>query len=193
MNIIVLTGGTLGGKTTIINKLKNIYKDKIIVIPEVSCILFEEEFKRPDVWSLEWHYSLQRGILKRQYELEEKAKDDAKENGVKLILCDRGLLDPSAYLEEGLSELVREFGVNVRETLLRYNKVIHLVSLSVLNPDLYDKFVASNPHRIETVEEAKKQEAGSIQAWENHPDRIILTEDIDVNTRQIITIIEDYI
>ena len=68
MNIIVLTGGTLGGKTTIINKLKNIYKDKIIVIPEVSCILFEEEFKRPDVWSLEWHYSLQRGILKRQYE-----------------------------------------------------------------------------------------------------------------------------
>ena len=35
MNIIVLTGGTLGGKTTIIENLKRKYKDKIITIPEV--------------------------------------------------------------------------------------------------------------------------------------------------------------
>jgi predicted ATPase len=193
MNIIVLTGGTLGGKTTIINNLKIKYKDKIIIIPEVACLLFEEEFRRPDVWSLEWHYSLQRGILKRQYELEEKAKNKARKNGVKLIVCDRGLLDPSAYLKDGLMELTREFGVNEREALSRYNQIIHLVSLSVLNPALYEKFVSTNPHRIESIEEARKQEASTIQAWKNHPNRVILAEEISASMKKIFEITEAYI
>ena len=193
MNIIVLTGGTLGGKTTIIENLKNKYKDKIITIPEVSCLLFENEFKRPAEWSLEWHYSLQRGILKKQMELEEAAKIEARKKGVNLIICDRGMLDPSAYLENGLSELIREFGVIEKDALSRYNQIIHLVSLSVLNPNLYLKFVSSNPHRVETVAEAKKQEAGTIQAWEKHPNRIVLAENIENSMKKIFKIIETYL
>ncbi|EKE15668.1 MAG: hypothetical protein ACD_11C00115G0008 [uncultured bacterium] len=193
MNIIVLTGGTLGGKTTIINNLKIKYEDKIIIIPEVACILFEKEFKRPDTWSLEWHYSLQRGILKKQYELEEKAKNEARRNKVKLIICDRGMLDPSAYLKDGLTELAREFGVNEKETLSRYDQIIHLVSLSVSNPALYEKFVSTNPHRIESIEEARKQEAGTIQAWKNHPNRTILSGEISTSMEKIFGITETYI
>ena len=193
MNIIVLTGGTLGGKTTIIKKLKSIYEDKIITIPEVSCLLFENEFKRPEEWSFEWHYSLQRGILDKQMELEERAKIEARKKGVNLIVCDRGILDPSAYLEKGLSELIREFGVVEKDALSRYNQIIHLVSLSLLNPDLYLKFASSNPYRIETVAEARKQEAGTIQAWKNHLNRVILAEDLEKNMNEILKIIEIYI
>jgi tRNA uridine 5-carbamoylmethylation protein Kti12 len=43
MKIIVLTGGTLGGKTTIIQNLKRLFKDRIITIPEVSCLFFERD------------------------------------------------------------------------------------------------------------------------------------------------------
>lgn len=193
MNIIVLTGGTLGGKTTIIEKLKSKYEDKIITIPEVSCLLFENEFKRPDEWSLEWHYSLQRGILKKQAELEERAIIEARKRGVNLIVCDRGMLDPSAYLEDGLSELIREFGIVEKDALSRYNQIIHLVSLSVLNPDLYQKFVSSNPHRIETVDEARRQEEGTILAWRNHPNRVILSGKMSVNIKKVMSIIESCI
>ncbi|PJA87896.1 MAG: hypothetical protein CO140_01810 [Candidatus Moranbacteria bacterium CG_4_9_14_3_um_filter_40_7] len=193
MNIIVLTGGTLGGKTTIINNLKTKYKDEIIIIPEVACLLFEEEFKRPDRRSLEWHYSLQRGILKGQYELEEKAKEEARKNGVGLIVCDRGLLDPSAYLKDGLVELTREFGINEGEALSRYDQIIHLVSLSVLNPALYEKFASTNPHRIESIKEARKQEAGTIQAWKSHPNRVILAGEMNASMKKIFEITEAYI
>lgn len=192
MNIIVLTGGTLGGKTTIIENLKIFYNNKIITIPEVSCLLFEKEFKRPKVWTLEWHYSLQLAILKRQLKLEEYAKNKAKSIGVNVIVCDRGMLDPSAYLEGGLSELIREFGVNEKEALSRYDQVVHLASLSVLCSELYAKFVSTNPHRVESVDEARKQEEGTLQAWKNHPNRIILSGTMGANMRQIKRIM-DYI
>ncbi len=37
MNIIVLARGTLGG---VIENLKSKYEDKIITIPQLSCLLF---------------------------------------------------------------------------------------------------------------------------------------------------------
>lgn len=193
MKVIVLTGGTLGGKTTIIQNLKRLFKDRIITIPEVSCLLFENEFKRPEEWTLEWHYSLQRAILDKQLKFEEDAKIEAKKNGIKVIICDRGMLDPSAYLKGGLDELIREFGVNEKEALIRYYQVIHFVSLSVLNPNLYDEFVSTNLHRIETVHEAREQEEGSFNAYKNHPNRIIFSGEMKDNMKKVLEIVESYI
>jgi predicted ATPase len=193
MFILVLTGGTLGGKTTIIKKLDEIYGDNIISIPEVSSLLFEKEFKRPEKWSIEWHHSLQYAILNRQLELEELALAEAKEKGVNVIVCDRAMLDPAAYLEGGLEELTKNFGVNEEAALKRYDKIVHLVSLSALNPDLYEEFSSSNPYRIESAEEAKKQEEGSLSAWNNHPDRVILSGSINSNILHIKDIISLHI
>lgn len=191
--MIVFTGGTLGGKTTIIKNLKRLFKDEIIVIPEISSLLFENEFKRPKKWTIEWHYLLQRAILNRQKKLEEEAKIDAKNKDVKLIICDRGMLDPSAYLKGGLNELVQEFGINEEKSLMRYDQIIHLVSLSVLNPKLYNKFVSTNPHRIETVLEAREQEEGSLNAWKNHHNRIILSGELKENMKRILEIVKPYL
>jgi predicted ATPase len=190
MKVIVLTGGTLGGKTTIIQNLKRLFSDEIITIPEVSSLLFENEFKRPKVWTLKWHYLLQRAILDKQMKLEEDAKIKARNKGVKVIICDRGILDPSAYLKGGLNELVQEFGVNEKKALMRYDQIIHLVSLSVLRPDLYDKFVSTNPHRIETIYQARKQEKGSLNAWKNHPNRIVLSREMKDNMKRVLEIVE---
>jgi len=190
MDIIVLTGGTLGGKTTIIENIKRKYSYRVVIIPEVASLLFEEVFKRPKVWTLEWHYSLQRGILKKQYELEEEAKRFARKNNIKVIVCDRGMLDPSAYLENGKQELIHRFGFNEEELLKRYTLVFHLVSLSVINPGLYEKNILSNPFRIENVDEARKQELGSFKAWENHPNRIIFSESLEKSEEAIFKIID---
>ncbi|MFP4515114.1 MAG: AAA family ATPase [Parcubacteria group bacterium] len=190
MKILVLTGGTLGGKTTIIKNLKGIFKEKIIVVPEVSSLLFANEFKRPKKWTLQWHYSLQEAILSRQKKLEDEAKIQAREEDVKLIICDRGMLDPAAYLEGGLSELIKQFGVNEKQALMRYNQVIHLVSLSVLNPSLYNHFVSTNPYRVETLSEAQKQEHGTLDAWKNHHNRIIFSNNIKDNMKKVLEIVQ---
>ncbi len=103
------------------------------------------------------------------------------------------MLDPSAYLEDGLSELIREFGIVEKDALSRYNQIIHLVSLSVLNSDLYQKFVSSNPHRVENVDEARGQEEGILQAWRNHPNRVVLSGKMSVNMKRVMNIIESCI
>jgi predicted ATPase len=192
MKIIVLTGGTLGGKTTIIQALIKKYKNRIITIPEVSSLLFKNEFKRPKRWTLKWHYLLQQAILDKQRYLEDKAIVKAKKENIDLIICDRGMLDPAAYLKNGLSELTQKFNVNEKEMLLRYDKVIHLVSLSVLNKGLYNKFSSSNPYRVENVNEAKKQEEGTLKAWKNHSNRVILSGSMDSNFKNVLKIINKY-
>lgn len=193
MHFIVLTGGTLGGKTTIIENLKELYGNRIITIPEVSSLLFEKEFKRPENWSIEWHYSLQHAILDRQLKMEELARNKAKKRGIKVVICDRGMLDPAAYLEGGLKELIKNFGVNEEKSLMRYSKIIHLASLSVLNPDLYEEFFLSNPYRVETINEAREQEKGLLKAWRNHPNRVILSGSMNSNVLCVKNIISFYI
>lgn len=189
MKLVVLTGGTCGGKSEILKRVKKHFGDKVITIPEVATLLFQGEFPRPKEWTLTWHYSLQRAILDKQYELEEQAKKESRELGINVIVCDRGLLDPAAYIEGGLEELVAHFGVDQTTVLQRYAAIIHLESLATLNPTLYEKLLLTNPYRVETVADSQKQELTLRKVWAKHPNRIHLAGELNDNLAIILSLL----
>lgn len=188
--LVVLTGGTCGGKTYVLKKLKTFFGEKIIVIPEVATALFEGEFPRPKVWTSEWHDSLQKKIIEKQVEFEDLAVETAIKTGVGVIVCDRGLLDPAAYMEGGISELTGKHHINFDDVIKRYHTVIHLESLATINPKTYKKMVASNPCRIESVNDSIKQEMALRHIWSTHPRRIHLNGDIEESVSIICEIIQ---
>lgn len=188
--LIVLTGGTCGGKTYALKKLKTFFGEKIIVIPEVATALFEGEFPRPKVWTPEWHDSLQKKIIKKQVEFEDLAVEMAIKTEVDVIVCDRGLLDPAAYIEDGIHGLERRYFVDLNAAIKRYYAVIHLESLATIDPKMYNKMVASNPCRVESVEDSIRQEMALRHIWSTHPRRIHLNGDIEESVSIICEIIQ---
>jgi hypothetical protein len=87
--------------------------------------------------------------------------------GRPVILHDRGFYDQAVYCDNET-----EFE-SLRKTFLpdewaeKYGLVIHMQSLAVDNPDLYEKLFKDNPsrHAHETVEFAQKMDESFVKIW----------------------------
>jgi len=86
-----------------------------------------------------------------------------------LILCDRGVMDPAAYVERDVFEqLLQAVDVqSVHEAKERYDLVIHLVSAARGAEEFYT--LENNAARTETAEEACQVDERLLQAWTGHP------------------------
>lgn len=175
MKKIVLTGGPCGGKSTTLNALREEFAGQVAVVPEAATMLLSSGFPIPGKdcqWSEKWQANFQTAIATLQVSLEQTYAQVAEEKGIKLLICDRGILDGAAYTPGGSEEFCRRYGVNETSALEGYEAVIHLESLATAVPEKYGK--AGNEHRLEGLEDAQALEAKTRQAWAKHSRHIVI-------------------
>jgi nicotinamide riboside kinase len=178
---IVVTGGPSGGKTTLINTLKKEFGAQIAVVPEAASILYSGGL--PRVSSVQGKIHTQRAIYGLQTELEEMI---AFEHPGKLIVCDRGRLDSAAYWPENSEiDFLSCLKTTEAKEISRYDWVLHLDTASV------EDFDRSNPVRLENHNQALELNQKILNAWKNHPQRIVITNHRDFLSK--VTIARDAI
>lgn len=100
----VLTGGPCSGKTTSMERLQVFLRERgfrVFVAPEAATLLFTngasvDDFARPNV-----PFAFQKFVIKTQMSLEDSLYTYAKATGQNsVILCDRGIMDGSAYVDQ---------------------------------------------------------------------------------------------
>ena len=126
---LVLTGGPCGGKTTGQDRLATFFEQlgwKVFTVPEAATILLGGGVKFGEL-SSEQAYEFQKDLLRTLVQIEAVFFNQAaliKDKNV-LIICDRGAMDPSAYLDaEGWNTILGDCKLSsfeLREN--RYNQV----------------------------------------------------------------------
>ena len=94
--------------------------------------------------------------------------DFLRGNPAQLIVCDRGSLDGAAYWPGSSEDFFATIGSSRDQEMGKYDWVIHL--------DTADEssFDTSNPVRTESHREALDLNEKIKQAWQGHPQRIII-------------------
>lgn len=101
-----------------------------------------------------------------------------------VLLCDRGLMDGSAYMkEEDWNKLMRKRDVNCVSELRegRYNAVFHLVTAAEGAEEYYT--LENNAVRTEPPELAKNLDHMTRNAWVGHPSLKIFDNSTDFETK----------
>jgi predicted ATPase len=174
---VVLTGGPCAGKTTCLRAIRERYGEQIVTVPEAATLLLGSGFPPPGDQRIpcspeEWLRSFQAAILSCQQALEESFARLAKSCPIRLLVCDRGLLDGAAYWPGGRAAFLDHFGLALDDCFARYERVLHLPSLAQSHPHLYGP--EGNLIRYEGVAEALRVEEAVRAAWEGHPGRLAL-------------------
>ena len=170
MKRIVITGGPQSGKSTATRALKREFGNKILLIPESATILITKAFPKPgeDIpYSPEWQAAFTNAILPLQRERENAWELVAKDRGIKVVVCDRGIMDNAAYADGHIKDFLVNNNLVIEELYGRYDCVIHLESVAVCNPDLWGK--AGNNIRYEDPDRARFLDQRIREAWKSHP------------------------
>ena len=169
---IALTGGPCAGKTTLLNQLRgmeSIAGFEPLFVPEAATILVGRGLViGQDV------VHFQTETLRLQLELENAALREAGTLGrACVIICDRGTLDGAGYCTRAeFDAIAAGFGQSRVSLAQRYDLVVHLVSAAVEAPAAYT--TGNNEARGETLEQAVAQEQRTLEAWAEHPNRVIV-------------------
>lgn len=173
MRKIVVTGADRGGKSMVIESVKKEFCGQVIVVPEVATMLLSGGFPIPgkDIqWSPEWQAAFQSCVLPVQVHLEVAYELKAAEEGVSLLICDRGRLDGAGFTHGGLSAFCRLYGINAEEAFACYEAIYHLESTAVGDPEDYERDRnANNVVRFRSCQEAVELDYAIRAAWQGHP------------------------
>lgn len=172
MNItkIVITGGPCAGKTSAMNRVKEIFTQRgytVLFIPETATELINSGIAP---WTCVSNTDYQRIQFRLQMEKEKIFEQAAHlmNTDKALIVCDRGLLDNKAYMsEDDFADILDSVGLNEIELRDNYDAVFHLVTAAKGAEEFYT--TANNTARTETVEEAIVLDEKLISAWTGHP------------------------
>ena len=186
---IVLTGGPCAGKTTALVKVIEHFSSlgyKVFTIPEVPT-MFTQAGMNYLTSNKAFFFEGEKATLQTQLHLEDCFYKMAQtlEQPV-LIVCDRGVMDISAYLtSEDWQKIIGEVGCT--QTQLRderYDAVLHLVSAADGAEQFYT--TANNAQRLEQADEkglqiARELDKKVIEAWTGHPHLRVINnhEDFD--------------
>ncbi|MBE5746356.1 MAG: helix-turn-helix domain-containing protein [Clostridiales bacterium] len=166
---IVVTGGPCAGKSTAMAWLNEEFTKKgytVLTIPETATELILGGIAP---WTCETVYDFQKAVFKLQLEKEMIFENIAKTlNKSKiLIVCDRGLIDGKAYLNDlEFENLLSEFNLSDTTTKDRYDGVFHLVTAAKGAEEFYT--LSNNKARTETIEEARVKDDKLISCWTGH-------------------------
>lgn len=174
--VVVVSGGPCGGKTTFLEELKKIAgtaERSLVVMPEVATHLMEQGV---DFGYLARHDRLayldaQRRIIHTELDFIARAKKQYAGTDT-LIVLDRGINDTFGYMTaEEARLLAAEHGKTPYS--LGYDttdKVIYLPSVAVRDPALYESLKATNATRYETASEAAATCRRTLCQWAEHPE-----------------------
>lgn len=169
INKIVLTGAPCAGKTTALNWINNYFTKRgyiVLTVPETATELISNGIAP---WTCKTNYDYQLLQVKLQKYKEKIFEDGAKTmNGKILIVCDRGIMDNKAYIEDVLfKRILKELDTNEIKERDSYDAVFHLVSAAKGKEEFYT--LSNNKTRKETVLEAKRLDDKIISSWTGHP------------------------
>ena len=185
MKKIVLTGGPCAGKTTALVKIMEHFSSigyKVFIIPELPTLFLQAGMDyltdNKDLF-----YEGEKATLEMQIALEDKFLQMAK--SVKqpvLIVCDRGTMDISAYMNPVLwNQTISDAKMNNEMLRSRYDAVLHLVSAADGAEQFYT--TATNNKRTEGIELARILDKKVIQAWSEHPHLRVINNHEDFETK----------
>ncbi|KAF5292021.1 hypothetical protein FQA39_LY14138 [Lamprigera yunnana] len=169
---LVLTGGPCGGKTTGQSRLCTFFENlgwKVFRVPETASVLLSGGIKFSDL-NAEEVYQFQLNLLKTMLQIENTFFELAKScKRSCLIICDRGAMDPSAFISKEIWErMMRENSwnnVELRDN--RYNQIVHMVTAAKGAEDFYS--TEDHACRSEGVDLARELDYNAAAAWVGHP------------------------
>ncbi|XP_023175167.1 TRPL translocation defect protein 14 isoform X2 [Drosophila hydei] len=169
---IVLTGGPCGGKTTGQSRLCTFFENlgwRVFRVPETATVLLSGGVKFSDLTDDEAS-KFQENLIRTMVQIENtyfQLGNSSTRNC--LIICDRGVMDASAYIPkkewENMMAQNNWNPIEMRDN--RYNQVLHLVSAA----NGAEEFYSTEDHacRSEGVELARELDYKSAAAWVGHP------------------------
>ncbi|VDL77163.1 unnamed protein product [Nippostrongylus brasiliensis] len=170
---LVLTGGPCGGKSTGQDRLASFFEYigwKVYTVPETATILLGGRVKYEEL-NHDQAYLFQKDLLKTMLQIEDTFFNQAATTTDKnvLVICDRGAMDPSAYIDRpSWLQMLQEIGVEEFDLLnKRYDQVIHLVTAADGAEEYYT--LANNNIRKEGIAAAKELDGITRKAWLGHP------------------------
>ncbi len=179
---MVLTGGPCAGKTSCLRAIRERFGEHVITVPETATLVLGSGFPPPGHERIqcptdEWARAFQGTILAIQQEMEASFERLAHDCKVRLIVCDRGVLDGAAYWPGGRESFLRHFGQSLDECFARYQAVLHLRSLAEAHPHLYGS--EGNLIRYECASDALRVEQAVRAVWKGHPGLTIIPAEVD--------------
>lgn len=176
---IVFTGGPCSGKTTFMSRAEEIFGERgyrVIIDNESATDLISGGIS-PATLGM---YEFQKYVVKLQLAKEEICSEAAEEiEGDKvLIFIDRALLDNESYVgHENYCKILEGFDINYEDLNSRYDMVVHLVTSAKGKEDAYSK--SNNAARYETIDQARAMDDAALEAWKDHPNRVIIGNETD--------------
>lgn len=177
---ICLTGGPCAGKTTGITHITERLRERgyeVFVLPEAASMIFGSGARIiPSSYTAEGLISFQYHLLLLQMMVEDIFHGIAANSGAEraVLICDRGVMDGSAYMPEELwTQMLYDHNLN--ESRLRdqrYDQVIHLCTAADGAEEFYT--LGGNSARSESPEEARRLDALLIRAWMQHPNFVLI-------------------
>lgn len=181
---IVITGGPCGGKSTAMSWIQEYFAKigyTVLFVPETATELITGGVTPQNCGS---NVDFQKCLAKLQLEKEavfEKAALSMNCEKV-LMVCDRGLMDNKAYMNDAEFALVlEEIRCNAVELRDHYDAVFHLVTAAKGAEKFYT--TANNSARTETVEQAAAMDDKLISAWTGHPHLRIIDNATDFENK----------
>ncbi|XP_030375948.1 TRPL translocation defect protein 14 isoform X3 [Scaptodrosophila lebanonensis] len=183
---IVLTGGPCGGKTTGQSRLCTFFENlgwKVFRVPESATVLLSGGVKFSDLTDIE-AYKFQENLIRTMVQIENtyfELGNSSTRNC--LIICDRGVMDASAYISKDKWEKMMGANkwnpVEMRDN--RYNQILHLVSAA----NGAEEFYSTEDHacRSEGVDLARELDYKSAAAWVGHPYFDVIDNSTDFETK----------
>lgn len=170
---IVLTGGPCAGKTTALSRLESHlakFGYRVYRVPEMATLIFNGGVDKEDLGDSFYRFGFQDQMMKMQINLEKCFSHLARDIGKpSVIVCDRGLMDCKAFMDESLwSQVLDENGwteVGLRDK--HYDAVIHLETAAIGAEEFYT--LENNSARTETAEEASLIDNKLKSVWTGHP------------------------
>ena len=181
---IVLTGGPCAGKTTGLSWIRNAFSQRgwtVLIVPETATELISGGVAP---WTCGTNLDYQLGQVRLQLTKEDIFLTAARTMPVEkiLIVCDRGVMDNRAYMnEEEFAVVADRLGISVGAVLESYDAVLHLQTAAKGAEEAYS--LANNQARYETAEEARALDDRIIAAWTGHPHMRVIGNETDFDTK----------
>lgn len=156
MNKIVLTGGPCGGKSTALESIGKNYKiegHEFCLIDETATVLFVNEFNKilingQGISKFDFQTIIFLVQFIKEYNAESYFLYKSNDNK-STIICDRGLLDGKAYMNNSdFKNMLKKFNLDESSLLKTYSVVLHLTSVYFKDPDF---FIEHRPFAVDDV------------------------------------------
>lgn len=187
---IVLTGGPCAGKTTALVRIIEHFSGlgyKVFTIPEVPT-MFTQAGMNYLTDNKAFFYEGEKATLEIQLGLEDRFLRMAETcTEPCVIVCDRGTMDISAYMDPKLwNHLLEDVGTTNQKLHERYDAVLHLVSAADGAEQFYT--TSNNAQRLEKADEeglriARGLDKKVISAWAGHPHLRVINNDVDFDRK----------